>query len=149
MLDFAVKERDRRRRKMIVDQARTQEGLDKKRQEELLIEKLTKQQADEQKMAYLEERQVRCKEIVVESRRQRALVTEDKRKAQIEELEKKRLETMPEQVKKHISDIQDRKKDFQALRREEKAKKRAVNIEICSEVIDLIMDIANEAYDEQ
>lgn len=34
------------------------------------------------------------------------------------------------------------------MRREEKAKKRGVDIEICSEVIDLILDIANEAYDE-
>jgi hypothetical protein len=42
MLDFAVKERDRRRRKMVVDQARTQGDLDRKKQEELLIEKLLK-----------------------------------------------------------------------------------------------------------
>jgi hypothetical protein len=35
------------------------------------------------------------------------------------------------------------------LRREEKTKKRALNIEVCSEVIDLILDIANEAFDEQ
>ena len=27
--------------------------------------------------------------------------------------------------------------------------KRRVNIEVCSEVVDLIMDIANEAYDRQ
>ena len=47
MLDFAVKERDRRRRKMIVDQSRTQSELDKKKGEELLIQKLLKQQADE------------------------------------------------------------------------------------------------------
>jgi hypothetical protein len=52
-------------------------------------------------------------------------------------------------VKKHVSDIKERKKDFQALRRDEKSKKRGLNIEICSEVIDLILDIANEAYDEQ
>jgi len=35
------------------------------------------------------------------------------------------------------------------VRREEKVKKRSLNIEICSEVIDLIMDIANEAFDKQ
>jgi hypothetical protein len=31
---------------------------------------------------------------------------------------------------------------------DEKYKRRAVNIEICSEVVDLILDIANEAWDE-
>jgi hypothetical protein len=35
------------------------------------------------------------------------------------------------------------------LRREEKKKKRSVNVEVCSEVIDLILDFANEAFDEQ
>lgn len=35
--EFAAKERDRRRRKMIVDQAKTQNELDKKKNEELLI----------------------------------------------------------------------------------------------------------------
>lgn len=28
-------------------------------------------------------------------------------------------------------------------------KKRSVNIEICSEVLDLILDVADEAYEEQ
>jgi hypothetical protein len=47
-----------------------------------------------------------------------------------------------------LGDIAERKKDFKVLRREEKGKKRGVHIEICSEVVDLILDIANEAFDE-
>jgi hypothetical protein len=113
-----------------------------------MIEKLLKQQAEEQKFAYLEQREAACKELVFESRRTKALQNEDKRRSQIEELEKKRSEGMPAQIQKHQTEIAERKKDFQALRREEKAKKRLVNVEICSEVIDLIMDIANEAYEE-
>jgi hypothetical protein len=31
---------------------------------------------------------------------------------------------------------------------DEKYKRRSVNIEVCSEVVDLILDIANEAWDE-
>ena len=34
-------------------------------------------------------------------------------------------------------------------RREEKSKRRRVNVEIASELIDLIMDVANEAYEVQ
>jgi len=56
VLDFAVKERDRRRRKMLVDQTKTQSELDRKRNEELLIEKLLKQQNEEHQFAYLERR---------------------------------------------------------------------------------------------
>ena len=37
LADFAAKERDRRRRKMIVDQSKTQSELDKKKNEEHLI----------------------------------------------------------------------------------------------------------------
>lgn len=47
MLDFAVKERDRRRRKMMVDQQKTQGELERQKMEGELIEKLLKQQANE------------------------------------------------------------------------------------------------------
>lgn len=47
MLDFAVKERDRRRRKMMVDQQKTQGELERQKFEGELIEKLLKQQASE------------------------------------------------------------------------------------------------------
>ena len=51
-------------------------------------------------------------------------------------------------VIQHKQELAGRKKDCQVLRREEKAEKRMVNREICSEVFDLIFDIANEAFDE-
>ncbi len=40
MSDFASKERDRRRRKLYVDQAKTQTELEKKKNEETLVAKL-------------------------------------------------------------------------------------------------------------
>ena len=47
------------------------------------------------------------------------------------------------------ADKERRQKEIKALRREEKMKKRALNIEIASEVVDLVMDVANEAFDFQ
>ena len=41
------------------------------------------------------------------------------------------------------------KLEIKKARREEKAKRRRVNVEIASEVIDLIMDVADEAFDFQ
>ena len=55
---------------------------------------------------------------------------------------------MPALVEQHKGSIAERKKECQVLRREEKAKRREVHIEICSEVIDLILDLSNEAWDE-
>ena len=148
MLDFAVKERDRRRRKMMVDQQKTQGELERKKMEGELIEKLLKQQASEQKMAYLEKRGRECKEIIVEGRREKAQREEERKRGKIEELERIRNESAPEQIAKHRGELAERKREHQSLRREEKYRKRAVNIEVCSEVIDLILDIANEAWDE-
>lgn len=81
VLDFAVKERDRRRRKMLVDQAKTQSELDRKRNEELLIEKLLKQQSEEHQFAYLERRGIECKQLVVDQRRIKAESYEERKKA--------------------------------------------------------------------
>lgn len=53
-----------------------------------MIEKLLKQQDDEQKLAYLEKRETNCKQIIVDSRRNKALQNEEKRRNQIEELER-------------------------------------------------------------
>jgi hypothetical protein len=36
-----------------------------------------------------------------------------------------------------------KKRTYVKVRREDKMKKRAINIEACSEIIDLIMDVAN------
>ena len=62
--DFAGKERERRRRKLAVDQANTQERLDKQKQEDMLIQKLQKQQIEEQQMAYSDERLRKCKQML-------------------------------------------------------------------------------------
>jgi hypothetical protein len=61
--DQAFKERDRRRRKMVVDQKKTQSQLEKKKHEEDLIQRLTKRQAEDQSEAYTLWRQGLCKQI--------------------------------------------------------------------------------------
>ena len=45
--DFAGKERERRRRKLAVDQATTQAKLDKQKTEDLLVEKLLNREKEE------------------------------------------------------------------------------------------------------
>lgn len=99
-------------------------------------------------MAYLERRAKECKEVIVEGRREKANKEEERKRAKIEELERIRNEGAPAEIAKHRNELAEKKRDHQGLRREEKYRKRAVNIEVCSEVIDLILDIANEAWDE-
>ena len=40
-----------------------------------------------------------------------------------------------------------KKQEYRKVRREQKMKKRNINIEICSEILDLIMDVADEAFE--
>ena len=66
--EFAGKERERRQRKMQVDQRRIQETLDEQRKEEILMQKLLQKQTDEQKEAYKNWRNDQCKQISTENR---------------------------------------------------------------------------------
>lgn len=61
--DYAGKERERRRTKLMVDQQATQANLDKQRQEDLLIQKLLTQQAEEARQAFIDNRLERCKQM--------------------------------------------------------------------------------------
>lgn len=55
--EFAGKERERRNRKMLVDQRKIQERLDAKKYEENLVQRLLEKQTAEQKTAYTRWRQ--------------------------------------------------------------------------------------------
>ena len=77
--EFAAKERDRRRRKMVVDQAKTSTDLERKKNEAEMMEKLVRRQAEEQKMAYLEQRNLKCKALVLANRKVKAAKNEDKK----------------------------------------------------------------------
>ena len=61
--EFAGKERERRQRKMHVDQKKIQETLDEQRKEELLMQKLLAKQTEEQNLAYKNWRTDQCKQI--------------------------------------------------------------------------------------
>lgn len=50
-------------------------------------------------------------------------------------------------VEHHKKEVKDKKKFYRDVRRQEKLGKRKVNIEVISEVVDLILDVANEAYE--
>ena len=79
--DFAGKERERRRRKLAVDQAKTQALLTKQKQEDQLVQKLLKQQKEEQEEAYAIKRQTKCKRVLTDQRRAKALEIKSAREA--------------------------------------------------------------------
>ena len=56
--------------------------------------------------------------------------------------------TAEEAEQERIVNKEQRKRETKELRREEKFKKREINIEICSEILDLIMDVCDEASEQ-
>lgn len=81
------KEREVRRRRILIEQAQAQEALDAKRREEALLEKLGRQSAEEQRIA---ERLWRV--------RQEADVMRDNRQLRQDEIEARRTQDMAERV---------------------------------------------------
>ena len=77
--EFAAKERDRRRRKMVVDQTKTSTDLERKKNEAEMMEKLVRRQGEEQKLAYLEHRNMKCKTLVLANRKVKAGKNEEKK----------------------------------------------------------------------
>lgn len=145
--DFAGKERDRRRRKMIVDQQNAQTKLDKEAAEEALIKKLLACTGDEQRDAFIDIRAAKCKKNEFESREMVALEIAEKRRAKNEAAEAERVAKIADVEAERKRQNEARRVELKKVHREQKQAKRDVNIEIASGLIDLIMDLADETHD--
>ena len=66
--EFARKERDKRRRKMIVDQSKAQKDIEIKRKEKLLVDKLIQESKQEEEIRYEMWRNKTCKDVICENR---------------------------------------------------------------------------------
>jgi hypothetical protein len=66
--EFSRKERDKRRRKMIVDQSKAQKDIEIKRKETLLVDKLIQESRQEEEIRYEMWRNKTCKDIIAENR---------------------------------------------------------------------------------
>lgn len=62
------KERERRRRKMIVDQAKTHLEMDQHRRENQIIDRMKKQSKQEEELSYEQWRTQQCKNVIIENR---------------------------------------------------------------------------------
>ena len=82
-----------------------------------------------------------------DQRRDKALEIQAKREAKYREMEEQsRAETKHREAARKIQ-TKEQMGEYEVIRRETKRQKRALNIEIASGVIDLIMDMADEVYD--
>ena len=145
--DFAGKERERRRRKMMVDQTTAQSKLDSHKSEAALIAKLLEQTSQEQTQAYMDRRTANCKVMLFEQRRSKADQLESEREEQREQAEVVRARGAQDLEKQRNKKNAALKITLNKQHRESKAIKRSLNIEIASGLVDLILDLSEETFE--
>ena len=150
MLDNRTKtERNRRRRKIIVEQSKAQLEIENKRREEQYIGKLAKQSNQEKQLTYETYRVNRCKNIIRENRnlREEMYKKRDEGNKEFQKMnEEKYLKFHIENFHRDQEKEENRKKDLEIS---QKQKFRSHNSDICKEMIDLIIDISDKAYEYQ
>ena len=147
MVDPKVKtERNRRRRKIIVEQGKAQLEIENRRREEQYIGKLAKQSNQEKQLTYEVYRVNQCKNIIMENRALREQRYKDSLDKNINfavQNEQNFLEFHVENYKRELEKEENRKKDLEISL---KQKRRNLNSDACERMIKLIIDIADEAY---
>ena len=150
MLDNRTKtERNRRRRKIIVEQGKAQLEIENKRREEQYIGKLAKQSNQEKQLTYETYRVNQCKNIIIENRNLREVMytKRDESNKEFQKMnEENYLKFNIENFHRDQEKEENRKKDLEIS---QKQKQRSHNSEICKEMIDLIIDISDKAYEYQ
>lgn len=138
----AKRERDRRRRKIIVEQGKAQLEIENKRREEHLTQKLNKQSNQERQIIYESWRVSQNNHIVLQNRRLRDLMYEERYEMEVNFIEKNEEEFLrlnKENFGRDLEKEQYKKKDLEISLDE---KKRSNNTNLCKKMVDLIVDIA-------
>jgi hypothetical protein len=142
----AKRERDRRRRKIIVEQGKAQYEIENKRREEHLIQKLHKQSNQEKQLVYESYRVEQNKNIMLQNRKLRDLMFEERYEMELNFIEKNEdefLKTHKDNFAKDLEKEDLKKKELEISLSE---KNRKNNRNMCKKMIDLIVDIAEDAY---
>jgi hypothetical protein len=136
------RERDRRRRKIIVEQSKAQLEIENKRREFQYISKLDKKSNQEKQLYYEDYRIIQPKNIIGENRKLRSEMYDERK-----EMDKNFLEKNEEEMLNLHKDIYERDLEREEFRKKEleianKQKKRSNNTENCRKIVELIVDIA-------
>ncbi len=142
-------ERNRRRRKIIVEQGKAQLEIENKRREEQYISKLGKQSNQEKQLTYETNRVNQSKNINKENRnlREEMYKKRDEQNVEFEKInEENFLKYNIESFKKDMEKEDGKKSDLELS---QKQKKRNANNKYCEDMVKLIIDITDKAYEYQ
>ena len=144
--EFQKKERDKRRRKMIVDQARNQKQFEVKQREQQILEKLNRRSRQEQELQYEEWRCLQSYDLIQKSRELR----EDKYRQRKELIllnskykEEQYLQRHQAEFQHSVSQYQKKQKTLQVT---QKQSRRRDNYDVCQQVLQEVMAIQETLF---
>lgn len=144
--DKTRKERERRRRKMIVDQAKTHIEMDQKRKEAQIIERMKRLSKQEEELQYESWRTNQCKNVILEDRKLREARYDKRRELDQQTAiwrEEEMMRSLAEQLQREMDTFKERDQEMRIAHKQSKREKRNGLGQI---LFDAIFDIANEAY---
>lgn len=144
--DFMRKERDKRRRKMIVDQAKAQREIEVKKREELLIEKLNQESRQEKELSYEIWRAGQCKEIIKENRILREEKYKQKREQCVLSSKYKEEEMLAILQQEFLVDLEAKKLRLSELQVQHKKEIRKKHYDLMRDVVCNIFEMSELLY---
>lgn len=146
MTDASRAQRVKRRRRLIGQQEEMLVELDQKQREAMVVELMKRQSAQEKELEYEIWRTTQCKNVIIENRTLRENQYSRRRNLDTEIAESKEtqiLKNEQEQTERLIAEKLNRNIEMRQYENDAKKKKHA---ELCAEMLNQILDIADEAY---
>jgi adenylate kinase family enzyme len=139
-------ERDRRRRKIIVEQSKAQLEIENKRREEQLKSKLFKQSNQEKQLTYESYRIDQMKNVFRENRELRKYNYEEQKEGFVRYLHENEEQFLNQHRDYFERDMNKEEQRLKELEISLNQKVRSKNSEVCKEMVNLLVDIVEEAF---
>lgn len=140
------KDRERRRRKMIVDQMKTYNDMESKRREDQVLDRMKWMAKQEEELVYEKWRTEQCKNVIIDNRKLREARYDKRREIDTQTAQwrvEEMLRAMREQVARDVETLKERDTEMRIVSKQAHRERRN---EFGAVLFDAIFEIANEAY---
>jgi hypothetical protein len=145
--EYFRKERDKRRRKMIVDQSKGQKEIEIKRKEVGLLEKMIQESRQEEEIRYEFWRTRKAKDLIVQNRSLRENMYDNRGQYIKDREEQRENTTLDHMIKDFNFQVDLYLKREKTLRINKDIEKRDSNYAKCRKVVEILLNIADSCYE--
>jgi len=147
--ELARKEKEKRMRKMKVDQDKAQVEVENKKNEELLLEKFMLNSKKENEICYSKWREARMEDVLIGNRRVNEDALKEKKRLEIEKVDKEKELANRKPTDDEKRDARLRKLAHREAAVEQIVQKRKKHHVICNHLMNQILELVEMAYQQQ